>query len=102
MVVLSPPGRIRPSNSSRSLGRRTSMARAPSASTARTCSMKAPCIATTPIVRFENSLICPPGLSCPTCHLHVGHETPRLPAADRHQLALGDLADLYAAHRLAE
>src|SRR5262245_10032803 len=59
MAVLSPPGMINPSTPSRSRGRRTACAVAPSCSTTRMCSRKSPCSARTPMRVMLHSLVPP-------------------------------------------
>src|SRR6266576_3254979 len=84
IVVLSPPGSTIPSRPARSSCVRTSRVRAPVASSARTCSAKAPCIARTPMRG---------------CLLPREAE---LPASGSEQLVLRDGRDLEAVHRFAE
>src|SRR6266576_5656433 len=84
IVVLSPPGSTIPSRPARSSCVRTSRVRAPVASSARTCSAKAPCIARTPMRG---------------CLLPREAE---LPASGSEQLVLRDGRDLEAVHRFAK
>src|SRR5713226_1198584 len=86
IVVLSPPGSTRPSRSRRSSGVFTSRAFAPEASSARTCSANAPCIARTP-------MRAPPARP-------LGAR--RLPASGSEQLVLRDGGDFEPRHRLPE
>ena len=58
MVVLSPPGIMRASTESRSLGKRTGTASAPSRSSVSICSEKSPCMANTPILGTLPSSCC--------------------------------------------
>src|SRR5712691_5228975 len=81
IVVLSPPGSTRPSSPSRSSRVRTNRVRAPDASSARTCSANAPCIARTPIKGPRREL---------------------LPASGSEQLFLRDGGNFEAAHRLSQ
>src|SRR5437870_2161388 len=85
IVVLSPPGSTIPSSPSRSSFVRTSLVRAPAASSALTCSAKAPCIARTPISGAG-------ALS----------ERAALPASGSEQLVLRDGRDLQAVHGFAQ
>src|SRR5213080_716733 len=84
MVVLSPPGSTMPSRPLRSSRVRTRRVRAPTASSACTCSAKAPCIARTPMRGVL---------------LRLGAE---LPASGSEQLVLRDGRDLEAVHRFAQ
>src|SRR5713226_2228990 len=86
IVVLSPPGRTRPSRSRRSSGVFTSRVLAPEASSALTCSANAPCSARTPIKGAP---------------LRPG-DARRLPASGSEQLVLRDGGDLEPRHRLPE
>src|SRR6266550_4572571 len=95
MVVDSPPGRINPSTPSRSLGRRTSTSPTPIRRRAARCSITSPWIASTPI--FIAPTLAPPAA------LRRRQPSPRpLHAARLQQLALGELADVEPAHRLAD
>src|SRR5438270_977929 len=85
IVVLSPPGSTMPSNPSRSSVVRTSLVRAPAASSALTCSAKAPCIARTPISGAAAWL-----------------GRAELPASGSEQLVLGDGRYLQAVHGLTQ
>src|SRR6266536_73550 len=85
MVVLSPPGITSASRPSRSAGRRTRRVRAPTLSSARTCSRNAPWSAITPTRGVTAAVISTP-----------------LPAPGGEQLLLGDAGDLDPAHGLAE
>src|SRR6185295_8971738 len=78
MVVLSPPGIIRPSQRSRSAIVRTSMAWPPARSTALRCASKSPCSARIPAVFCV------------------------LPATRLQQFAFGELRNVQAAHGLAQ
>src|SRR5258708_29139411 len=82
MVVLSPPGRTRPSRSSSSSGLRNGTASAPSRRSARRCSLKAPCKARTPI--FGVLTLLDPRQESPT--------------ARGEQLLLGNRPDLESLH----
>ncbi len=86
IVVLSPPGRMRPATSSRSAGRRTSTGVAPTWRSIATCSANAPWTARTPM-RIPS--------------IRMAREA-RLPAADRQPLRLRDGFQGDAAHRLPE
>src|SRR5216683_4110398 len=86
IVVLSPPGNTRPSRSRRSSGVFTSRVFAPEASSARTCSANAPCIARTPI---KGAPMRPA-------------DARRLPASGSEQLVLRDGGNLEPRHRLPE
>src|SRR6185369_16944345 len=78
MVVLSPPGMIRPSHCSRSARVRTSMAWPPARSIALTCSSKSPWRARIPAVFGA------------------------LPATRLQQFAFGELGNVEAAHGLSQ
>ena len=85
IVVLSPPGSTMPSRLSRSSIVRTSRVRAPTASSARTCSENAPCIARTPISGAR-----------------AFTDGAELPASGSEQLVLRDGWDLEAVHGFAQ
>src|SRR3990172_1938003 len=91
MVVLSPPGTIRPDTPPRSAGRRNSPPPTPARRRPARCSTKSPCSASTPILLGR----------IPSSGGPVAGALP-LPAADRQPLALGDGRDLDAAHRGAQ
>src|SRR3712207_6041036 len=78
MVVDSPPGTTSPSTPASSSGRFTGTDVAPADSSARRCSLTSPCNARTPIF------------------------TALLPAPAGQPLALREVRDVYADHRLAE
>src|SRR4029077_5205031 len=86
MVVLSPPGRIRPASPSRSAGSRTRTPSTPMVRSVSRCSRNAPCRARTPILMA--------GLA--------GRSFGRLPAANGESLLVGDLLEGDAAHRRSQ
>ncbi len=88
MVVLSPPGRIRPLTPSRSAGRRTSTPSTPIAARVAMCSRKAPWRASTPILTAGLPRALRAGSSLPAPHCEA--------------LPLGDCLERDPAHRRAE
>src|SRR5260221_12967665 len=83
MVVLSPPGIIKPSHCSRSDAVRTSTVRPPASSIDLRCASKSPCSASTPTVFMRNS-------------------RRSLPASRLQQFAFGKLGDIEPAHSFAQ
>src|SRR5207248_7469228 len=94
----------RASRSSSSAGRRTRRVRAPMACSARSCSLNAPCRASTPTRGLAAAVTrspYPPPSPSGEGTTRVSRDT-SLPASGREQLLLGDLGDLQAAHGLPE
>src|ERR1035437_9009501 len=108
IVVLSPPGRIRPATSSRSAGRRTSTPSTPIAARVAMCSRKAPCTARTPIFTtwlrsrvVDRRRVVATGSGRPrspagSAEARVGYR--RLPAPGREALGIGDRLQRDSAH----
>src|SRR5580700_1344802 len=101
-VVLSPPGRMRPSHPSRSAGVRTSRVSAPRASSISACAAKSPCTAKIPIFTSLTPSICSsrgPASPCPFKRIIQANLSP--PTCREHVL-LFKLAHVDPAHGLAK